>query len=276
MKILYLILAADMAPFQQHMTAQKMTWASDLDENSAVWVFGSDRGEINYNAMTRNLVLPIPEIYDNILQKTILGMKWSLENVEYDFLIRGNTSTYYENSRLNELLRNIDPKSLYLGGKLGTYRIPSSDPEEVFTFISGACMILSRASVVALSEMNTQEFENWEDDPAISYYLGRKKGVKLTGIKRNDLTDFEPFSPSTSHRVKSWKNIDYPILRFNELFAIYQANGISRSRKIISHALSEIMRYRKEMPMLHGLNLLRFFRYLIKVLFSFRKSLYKE
>ena len=271
MKILYLILSTELPPFQQHMDSQKSTWATDLGENSVVWIFGSNGDETAYDPVAQSLTLPIPEIYSNILQKTLLGIEWALKNIEFDFLIRGNTSTYYENSRLTELLSKIDSNSLYLGGKLGRYRIPNGGSEDI-SFVSGACMMLSKASAIELSAMKTQEYANWEDDPAISDFLVSKKGAVLAGIPRNDLTDFEPFCPSTSHRVKSWKHADFPVHRFYELFAIYHSSGISRLAKIASHSLQETKRYRKEMPLLQGLNLFRYFRYLIRVFFSFSKS----
>lgn len=106
------------------------------------------------------LTLPVPELRSFIGIKTLLAFKHALENYDFDYLLRTNSSSYINAPALYALLSR-SPRSRYFGGVMGDFF------GERFT--SGAAYILSRDVLESLVQVG---FNKWEhqvvDDVAIS------------------------------------------------------------------------------------------------------------
>jgi hypothetical protein len=73
MKIVYLVLASNDQIHQRDAEYQQLTWAKNNNSNSSViWL----RGGNEYKFWNDTLEVPLQETYVNILEKTVLGIRW--------------------------------------------------------------------------------------------------------------------------------------------------------------------------------------------------------
>ena len=263
MKIIYLILATENEPFTTHMKAQQDTWVKGIEKDKIFYILGSKFDKPHHDSEKLLLHLPVEERYGNILEKTLLAMRWALENVEFDFLVRGNTSTYYNERELRKIIEKEAGTTPFLGGEFGFIKFPDSTKETLDQFVAGTAIVLSHQSTKKLVQMKVETYDGWEDDPAISHFL-LADDCHMTHIHRNDLTDFKPFINAFQHRVKSWSNSDFVAKRMYEIDAIYSQKGIKRHYYRLKHGFSEMYRFRQEYPISEGLNILRLIRFISK------------
>ncbi len=202
------------------------------------------------------LLLPTQEYFENILHKTLLSVAWALENKQFDFLIRTNTSTYFEDSRLRSYLSTkTDPK--FFSGEFGEY-LGSR-------FVAGNFIVLSRESCKILLQMDYLDWTEFPDDVAISKFLYGNQ-IQAKRLARNDLTDFQPFRLSIQHRIKSLSDPELVGQRFGELSDIYRSPWILRPIQIAIHQRAEFARYLSERPIKSLRSFFGFCRYLLQVL----------
>jgi hypothetical protein len=84
-----------------------------------------------------NLYCDSFEGWNELLPNTLSAMKYLSENIDFDFLIRTNQSTYWNLNNLNELLTKLPLNKVY-AGYLEKREYPKVD------FISGSGIILSK------------------------------------------------------------------------------------------------------------------------------------
>ena len=106
--------------------------------------------------------------------KTILAIKWIIKNLEFDYLIRSNTSSYFQTEYLYNYLCKL-PKSNLFGG-IKFIHNNFGKLEKPITFINGAGMYFSKDVVEVLSVMNKDGYHGLPDDVAISAFL-KEKGL---------------------------------------------------------------------------------------------------
>lgn len=99
--------------------------------------------DIGSKANGANISLPIPELRSLIGLKTLLSFKFLLENDDFDFLVRTNSSSYLDIPLLESASLNW-PRSQFFAGVQGDFY------GEQFT--SGAAYILSRDLVILIVE----------------------------------------------------------------------------------------------------------------------------
>ena len=241
MKILYLALAGGSPDHDSHQESQEETWARNQEPDvRVIWMHG-DENLIEPRIDGNNLYLPVQERYENLLEKTILGVNWALENLEFDYLIRTNTSNYFYQPLARMHLGKFLKSENAAGGVIASWRGSIQGVKKNHRYISGAGIFLSRASTQILSSMNANEYSGVPDDVAIGYWLSLNH-TKFRPIPRNNVTDFKPIWPSPQIRVKSWKYPEVTCERMFEVDRIYKSATVDE----ISSAVEEFVSHEKE------------------------------
>jgi hypothetical protein len=218
MKVLYLALAGGSIDHDHHKNSQIDTWA--LNNNSharVIWMHG-DPNLVIPKLEGNNLFLPIEEKYENLLEKTLLAVRWVIENIDFDFLIRTNTSNYFHHPLVEKHLSRYKPDSPIVAGVAGTWRGTIKGERNRHSFISGAGIYMSKVSVRTLSLMNANDYKGIPDDVAISHWFKLNK-TRFRVIPRNNISDFKPIWPTPQTRVKSWNK---PILTCNRMYDVHK------------------------------------------------------
>jgi hypothetical protein len=257
-KTLFLSLYSNQEHYSEHQLAQLRTWLGS--KKDIYWLRGV--GENKSPSFEENYInCPVVETFENILTKRIMGLKYALSKLDYDFYVFTNTSTFINLTRLENFVSGLDKNKALAAAALGFYS--SSFSEDKKEFLAGNLIILSKKAATELVKMNPKEWEGVADDIAISEYL-KKNDCELHYIKRNDLTDFSPFRIEIQHRIKSWQDSSVTIHRFDELNKIYTSHGIKIIRNYFSHYIKELMRFSVAYPPRKGLNSLRVMKYVAK------------
>ena len=201
MRVIFLVIASEDPVHQADLEVQRRTWASSiLSDSRVIWLRGSESNVATMEGDT--LYVPCEELYENILEKTIRGIKYVLENFDFDVLVRTNVSTYFDSKRLTlELEKKIYSKT-FVGGYVDKSNGGYFDSKRAFEYISGTGIFLSKIAAKSLSKLNPEEFKALPDDVAISHYLS-SKGIRLVRMHRNNLASTHFFIPSFFTRAKS-------------------------------------------------------------------------
>ena len=175
MRVIYLALAGGSVDHDDHKNSQIATWAHNRDSNTrTIWMHGDptlDAPKIIGN----DLYIPIDEHYENLLAKTLIATRWVIENLDFDFLIRTNTSNYFFHSLVEKLLSNYNPNSPIVAGVIASWRGEIKGTRNRYLYISGAGIYLSNFSAKILCRMNSEEYEGIPDDVAIGHWLQMNK-----------------------------------------------------------------------------------------------------
>ena len=129
----------------------------------------------------RKIVTQVPEDWSTIGLKTIAAFKYILENYEFDYLFRTNTSSYVDVPLLKRHLENKSSKSQYAGvighafGKM--------------QFASGAGILMSRDVVAQICKQENDWKHGLVDDVALAELVSTFESppVPLEPLPRLDL-----------------------------------------------------------------------------------------
>lgn len=266
MRIVYLNLSADSEPFLSHMKAQQETWAFNI-QSMPIWIFGSKSQTSKYHSELHRLELPIEEKFENILAKSIEGIKWALQNLEFDFIVRGNTSNYYDDLVLRDFLSQHLNDKYFAGSELGFTELNNQTPVNTGRYLSGTGIVLSRDAARKMLDIDISNYKDWPDDVAISHHLSMHE-LPFTRIPRGDITDFKPLTFTTQYRVKSWTDHDHTSERMYKVDKILKSPLYASFIYFIYFNIVEYIRYARYFPILKGLNILRHGRQLYWVVMS--------
>jgi len=235
MKILYLIIASNNFEHICDEESQRNTWAKSQD--NIVWLRGGK--EEKYDSIKRTLYVQVEETYENILKKTIQGVRWCAENLEFDYLIRSNVSTYFVEKRVRELLGKENPQGLFLGGFIefiNDKKIPYNKRQ----FVNGAAIFLNRKAVEILLTLQPEDWNTKPDDYAISQFL-ISKGVCPCWIPRGNIGATSMLLKRAYYRLKSSENPRMASKRMENLCRVLNSKTVSTSIKSIAiYYLDEI------------------------------------
>jgi hypothetical protein len=120
----------------------------------------------------------IKESYDNIMLKTIEGLKYIQSNYDYDYVLRTNLSTFLHIDNFLKILQYLDTlnsNEIYAGPLMINHEMKHK-------FISGTSMIYSRDSIEnnLLKNYNTLDFTPYSDD----FELGKLYKKKITDLTK--------------------------------------------------------------------------------------------
>ena len=227
--------------------AQRETWAKSEDAN-AIWLKGDKKTRFDYEA--RSLFVEIEESYENILKKTILGIDWCIQNIEFDFLVRANVSSYFQIKKIEAFLSTRFLNSDFFGGYMDIWSNPKS-LEQKCHFVNGGAMFMSRSVVKELVKIDMSSRSGVPDDVAISRYL-IGKGVKPTWIPRGNQSSTGMFTNKMYYRLKSSINSEISTIRMYQLDIIFlQSSRSKRLKEIFRLYIIEIRHFSRNFPNLN-------------------------
>lgn len=237
MKILFLIIAGGGPIHDQDETAQRKTWAiADTASIQVIWLRG--HSENVYKFQDRTLFVPCVPSFESILEKTILGFNWVLENVEFDYLIRSNTSTYFQVNRVIKRIGKIEEGEL--GGTFETNRRRIPEFDKGYRYLNGSGLYMTRNSALALATLNPHFYSGLPDDLSIFKYM-MSLGFRPIPIKRNNLDLHHFFYPYPQVRVKSWSSPELTVSRMFKVHAYFESkSNLLKIRSWLEVELNEI------------------------------------
>lgn len=204
MNIVFLVLASNTSVNEKDQSMQMMTWAkTDFDNIKIIWVRGKKSSD--FSLESRQLFVPVEELYENILQKTVIAAKWIAETYNPDYLIRTNVSTYFELHACEQFLRKAKNDGIDLLGYPEVTKIDNTLLRPRFRFISGAGIIMSRNAIQTLSYCDWTTYKGLPDDVALSHHL-EKFPLRRRYISRSNLGYTRIFFPGWFIRLKSSEN----------------------------------------------------------------------
>lgn len=182
MRILYLILAKYEELWERDRKSQEDTWAKDDSKGIIRYLYGATE---NNPSSSNSMFVDCLDEYDHILQKTILGLQTSLQHLEFEFAVRTNVSTFFNDKKLSNKIA-LQPKDIPIA--LGYFEQHKKEyrcqlPNKLF--ISGSAIIVNRNAAKILAEMDWEIYKSIPDDVAISHYLSTK-GVTLKHLARSN------------------------------------------------------------------------------------------
>ena len=201
MNLVFLVIASRDSVHEQDLLTQKQTWAAFLPEGvNVVWLRGHEEDKFVFDGKT--LYVPCHELYGNILEKTILGIKYIVENLDFDVLVRTNVSTYFNIDKTLFELGKRYYKDEFFGGYIDKSKGGYFGKKERQDYISGTGIFLSRAAAKKLSTLDFMDYMHIPDDVAISHFLDLS-GLRKVRMSRNNLGSTHIFFPSYYIRAKS-------------------------------------------------------------------------
>lgn len=230
LSILVLLLSAKQPIYQNDQKAQKISWISKAPKNVRVFHL---LGELDAPNRLVGDSLFVNCKDEAILLKTILGLKYCLDNFSFDFIVRSNTSTFFDTSLLEPKLKGKPNKGF--GGfwdLYGTNREP---------FVTGTGMFLSRyAAETLINEFTKSDDDSIPDDVAISRILLRNKEIEGFSITRKSLSASHFV---TSHFYVRCKDSDNPLntsIRIERYGEFYFSKGIDKLFLLLKLQLWEL------------------------------------
>lgn len=160
MKILILVLSfADKGIYSKFFETQRKTWDSEFVEGvETFYYFGNHNSN---EIIEEKILLDIEESYYNCGYKLLKSLKL-IENKNFDFLLRTNSSSYIDKKLLKIFLEN-KPKNNFYSGVVGNFN--------GIKFASGSGFILSKDVVNLLIENENIFNHRLIDDVAVGDVL---------------------------------------------------------------------------------------------------------
>lgn len=135
------------------------------------------------------LVIDIPEHWASIGAKTLAAFRYALENFDFEYLFRSNSSSYVDSDALLSRTRDLPSNYLYAG-------FPGKSNDGL-DFASGAGILMSRDVVELIVENSQMWRHGLIDDVAIAELISRlpETEIELTPLSR---VDFRSLSEAKS------------------------------------------------------------------------------
>jgi len=237
LKIVYLILLSENDVYWHDMHSQRDTWATE--DSKVIWISGWNN---NYTQLKdRILYLPIINTYNNILLKTLMGIEWCLANLDFDFIVRTNTSTYFNTQNTYNLLNLYKNENYFSGGYIEKCEDIYFQNRGKIEFMSGCGIFLSKLCALEIMSIDHNWYLDVPEDIAISHFLWERE-IKITRIPRNNVHFTHIYLPATHARLKSSRNGMLASKRMNNLSDIAKASNFQcRFIALIGFYRTELM-----------------------------------
>jgi len=168
MKLLILILSSRNHPhFEVFNEGIKKTYLTKEYKNVEIYPFYGHPGKTQL--LNGELLLNCPDNY--LTTKTLLAFEYAINNMQFDYLIRPNVSTYININKLYEYLLKQSRTNYYAGPKLNILNVE---------YPSGTFMVYSKDIVKKILEGKNMINDNqYADDWCIGKYL-QSQNIKMT------------------------------------------------------------------------------------------------
>jgi hypothetical protein len=168
----------------------RQTWANNTNKNCEVWYYYGDNPEFK---VENNIIrCPIPEGFANIGKKTICAFEYLL-NMEFDFILRANSSSYVNIDKLVEYIQNIPTEKYYGGSPISFFGGGIKDEDELNPpkkCAHGCGFLLSRDLVELIVEKQNQWGHHMIDDMALCRFM-KDNDIEITEYPRIEVSKYE-------------------------------------------------------------------------------------
>jgi len=244
-RVVFLVLVSENEINKKDELIQRSTFGQ-LHRQSIYWLKGdSSIQSPSFNSQSRTLSVPVEEIQSNILEKTILGIDWLLQNEDFDLLVRTNVSSYFTAIPTSIVKKFSNKDKSILGGFLEMHLTKYAEQARDRSFISGSGIFMNRTACQELTYCDTKKYMGIPDDIAISHFL-RCKGSEIVFVRRGNIHLTGIFFPYAYMRLKSSIDSDRTRQRMMRVHEYFSAKSISRRVTLwISFQLDEIRYFSK-------------------------------
>jgi hypothetical protein len=229
-----LILSSNTYPSIRNSKVQKKVFSSNESLNNVLWYKGGNPEQLinkEANLIERDLYVDASDDALGMGDKTIKSFEWMLENTDFEYLFRTNTSSYFSYSNLLSYIEKnfVDKKYVY-AGKIHTTNDSSGNS---VNFASGSGYILNRNTVKKIVENQKHwEHEYW-DDVSLGLLL-RKLNLKPIDAQRFDI-EGNPYRQKIDinqyhYRCRIDNHYGYP--RLLETFVLNYLSRLHNSKKL--------------------------------------------
>jgi len=221
--VFFVFIAGGSTAHLENMKVQRESCFSQLPINiKCLWVI-ADPAIQELKEIDSVLYVPIEDLYSNLLLKTQIAFNWVIANYSPDFLIRSNTSNFFNLAMTNSIFENWDPNEKIYAGATGKFRILGNSQSREVEYVSGSGIFLTQKVARLISSIDVKSYEEIVEDVAIGDFLSQHD-VFPTPLFRNNLTDWEPLKYCFQIRVKAWHSDKLTIRRFRFIARIFKSN----------------------------------------------------
>lgn len=174
-KVLVLVLHAESGAYAAMGAAQKRLWMADGPLECIHYVGGGRGAPVLEDAHTLRIEASEGDKW-KVGPKTVDAFRWAVENREFDFVFRTNTSSYVDQRMLLAHANSLKREYHYSGFVDRRYG----------DFASGSGYFIS-ADLVDKLVSDGDRLDSAPDDVALSAWLGKTLGVKAETQQRVDL-----------------------------------------------------------------------------------------
>lgn len=229
-KVIYLIIASDNPEHQIDESAQKKTWANSERDN-CIWLRGGSTN--TFDCEKHQLIVQVKDDYEHILEKTIKGISWCLKNLDFEYLVRANVSSYFRVDLIRREFKKWHNNKSKFGGNFDFINDNTKTLRERM-FINGGAIFLNQRACEELVDLNPEDFRGVPDDYAISHFLMRRD-ITPQHVRRGNLALTSIFSLRPYYRLKS-SNLSS--MASNRMYALHR---LFRETTIINKFLAFVM-----------------------------------
>lgn len=111
-KILILIISSQLEPYAKMIQTSLQTWDSiNIEGVESIFYCGNPVKENT----DKIIYFPLDESYATMGEKTLRAFEWALQNKEFDYIARVNSSCYVNKKELIKYIQNLPDKEVFAG-----------------------------------------------------------------------------------------------------------------------------------------------------------------
>ena len=161
-KVLILVIGCQLPPWDKMAYTSLYTWDSIHSEGcETIYYFG--------NPMRANtdkfIYFPINESYNSMGTKMIMAFEWALENKEFDYIARINSSCYVDKKELINYVISLPTENVFVGG------IVAESKDNPSWCWGGLQYIISKDVIEKVVENKNHLNSSLMEDQALSYLV---------------------------------------------------------------------------------------------------------
>jgi len=247
-KILILVLSSNTYPSSRNEKTIKKTWFKDVLEDVEVIFYKAGKES---KLLGKELILDVGTKTSDIGLKTIEAFEWSLNNLEFDFLLRTNTSSYINIQNLVDYINTNFSKDKFLYHGL-EMKLKDNKTKKEINFVSGSGILFNLNTIKLIVNNKTElDYKEW-DDVAIGKLL-KKFNVNPTSGFRYDIKGniFKQSIDKSYYHYRCRIDNHYGYPRYLEKYVLKELHNIMKQIKVN-----------------------KFTKYILNLLFEFSKLFY--
>jgi hypothetical protein len=222
-KIIILAIANGPPVHDAHRIAQSQTWAKeDTADIKIRWLKSNSNTNLG-GLDDRILWLNSSPEFAGILQNSVLGLQWILDNEIFDWIVFTNTSTYFRVNNLGKLLKKMPTDRPIVAGNLQPYYPINDKWGRKRTYLQGSGIYINYEAALKIVNLNFLNFGDMPADLALTDYI-KMHEIEIKKIPVCNLYIHHVLFSSSQIRVKSREYPNLPVLRMYRIHRIYSAH----------------------------------------------------